>query len=211
MNASEDEEPDYHTTRSAQRHRETTKPGEAYSLGGAVPAGETQPVVVPWLEGRGIEIHDETANVVLTGVQAMCLSQWLQEHYPTLEMVKEALRESPEPCIKTWNGRRCVRTAPRHEDHETAWGNTWTDAEQLGALNPKGVIEFKPKPKVYCVTYDSIEEIVEAVDFCSAIKIWHAALIAEFKRDGNFEEEDLGREPESVVLISETPVLRQKI
>jgi len=210
--AAAQEEPDYQKTRLAQTHRGTIKPGEAYPLGGVVPNGETQPVVVPWLEGNGIEIHDETANVVLTGQQAEALRAWLVVHYPE-RALPEKLSEplTGNQCTRTWNGLGENRAA-----YDRAGPNVESKVEKLDpelapfVAEAASYLESKTT-KVYRVTYDGEDEIVEADSFGDALKVWRAALMAEFKREDCYEPDDEDREPDSVTLIADRPVLRHKI
>lgn len=58
-----------------------------------------------------------------------------------------------------------------------------------------------PGMNLYSVTFDNCTEFVEAADFASAIALW---------REHNVENNDMDdwQQPESVTLVSESPVIR---
>lgn len=54
---------------------------KGHQLGPYDDGKEKQPVVVPWDEGDGIEIHDEHDIALLNRNQARALQKWLNDHY----------------------------------------------------------------------------------------------------------------------------------
>lgn len=64
---------------------------------------------------------------------------------------------------------------------------------------------------VYLIDDEDVEaRVVEAPNLGRAVKAWREHLIAEWRRSGDYQPSDEGREPISVVLISDESCIREE-
>lgn len=63
--------------------------------------------------------------------------------------------------------------------------------------------------KVYRITYDGEDRYVEAETFGQAVEVWSEYMVAQWKRDEDYEEGDEDRQPASVEHVGDYGVIRK--